>query len=183
MRDLSAGHAWRYPPAMSLIPAELVRRILEGYVLDARGIHGLAHWARVLETGLRLAPHTGADPLVVATFAVFHDSRRENDHHDPEHGLRGARLAEAMRADLGLDAARLELLRFACTHHTDGSVHADPTIGTCWDADRLDLWRVGITPRARFLCTAAARGQDTLDWARPRSRAHLVPPVVADWSR
>ena len=49
----------------------------------------------------------------------------------------------------------------------EGCVHADPTIGTCWDADRLDLWRVGITPHARFL----------------RTGDHLVPPVVADWSR
>lgn len=168
---------------MSLVPAPLVRTILEGYALRPDGIHGLAHWARVLETGLRLAPATGADPLVVATFAVFHDSRRENDHIDPEHGLRGARLAHAMRADLGLDAARLELLRFACTHHTDGTVEDDPTIGTCWDADRLDLWRVGITPKARYLCTAAAREPAVLEWARDRSRAGVVPGVVADWRR
>jgi len=168
---------------MTPIPPELVRRILEGYVLHPHGIHGLAHWARVLETGLRLAPGSGADPLVVATFAVFHDSRRENDHHDPQHGLRGARLAEAMRADLGLDAARLELLRFACTHHADGTVHADPTIGTCWDADRLDLWRVGITPDVRFLSPAAARDHDAQAWSRARSLAEFVPAMVADWSR
>ena len=64
-----------------------------------------------------------------------------------------------------------------------GDPHADPTIGTCWDADRLDLWRVGITPHVRFLCTAAAHDRVTQDWARQRSRDHLVPPVVAEWSR
>jgi uncharacterized protein len=35
----------------------------------------------------------------------------------------------------------------------------DPTIGTCWDADRLDLARegVGIQPRARYMSTEFAR--------------------------
>jgi hypothetical protein len=35
-------------------------------------------------------------------------------------------------------------------------VSADGTIGTCWDADRLDLPRVGIWPSAALLSTDAA---------------------------
>ena len=37
-----------------------------------------------------------------------------------------------------------------------GEVSADPTIGCCWDADRLELARFGRHPIARFLSTAAA---------------------------
>jgi hypothetical protein len=33
----------------------------------------------------------------------------------------------------------------------------DPTVGACWDADRLDLPRVGVTVDPRLLSTAAAR--------------------------
>ena len=33
----------------------------------------------------------------------------------------------------------------------------DPTIGTCWDADRLDIGRVGIIPHERFMSTAAGK--------------------------
>ena len=32
-----------------------------------------------------------------------------------------------------------------------------PTIGTCWDADRLDLGRVGIVPQPKFMSTAFAK--------------------------
>ena len=36
-------------------PAAILRNILPGYVLPLRGDHGVAHWARVTEIGLRLA--------------------------------------------------------------------------------------------------------------------------------
>ena len=31
------------------------------------------------------------------------------------------------------------------------------TIGTCWDADRLDLGRVGIIPSSDFMSTQAGK--------------------------
>jgi uncharacterized protein len=40
-------------------------------------------------------------------------------------------------------------------HHSEGAVHADPTVQTCWDADRLDLGRVGVMPDAKFLSAHA----------------------------
>ena len=40
---------------------------------------------------------------------------------------------------------------------------------TCWDADRLDLGRVGIRPDPRRLFTAAARSPELLSWAYQRS--------------
>ena len=39
----------------------------------------------------------------------------------------------------------------------DGETTTDPTIGCCWDADRLDLGRVGIEPEAEYQSTVAAR--------------------------
>jgi len=161
------------------ITAPLMGAILAGYQLSPTGIHGLPHWARVLETGLRLAEATGADTRVVALFAVLHDARRCNDHSDPDHGRRGAQLARALRGTrLHLDDAELRLLAAACTYHTDGRTTGDVTLLTCWDADRLDLWRVGIEPRDELLCTDAARDPDLRAWVRRRSLAGHVPAVV-----
>ena len=78
----------------------IVHAILERYSLPLGGHHGIAHWARVLENGRRLAKKTGAHPDVVALFAVFHDSCRVNEGTDPEHGLRGAQIAEEFRGNL-----------------------------------------------------------------------------------
>ncbi len=138
-----------------------------GPVLDAvlaastshtSGPHGLAHWERVAGNGLALATGTaGADTEVVLLFALFHDAMRQNDGHDPEHGRRGSALARTLSHLLPLDAGRLDLLTAACDEHTNGFVSDDPTIGACWDADRLDLPRVGIRPDAHLLSTAAAR--------------------------
>jgi uncharacterized protein len=48
-------------------------------------------------------------------------------------------------------------------------LQGDVTVQTCWDADRLDLGRVGIRPVASRLCTPAARAPDVIAWAYARS--------------
>jgi uncharacterized protein len=48
-------------------------------------------------------------------------------------------------------------LRAALIEHDRGLVSDDPTIGAAWDADRLDLTRLGIRPRAALLSTGAAK--------------------------
>ena len=163
----------------------VLREIMAGYALRWDGIHGLRHWGRVLENGRRLAPHTGADLVVVEWFAVFHDSRRVNDGRDPGHGGRGGDLAGVLhdRGLLDITDEQLTLLRDACERHTDGLVDADPTVQTCWDADRLDLARVWITPDPRYLCTPAARAAETIDWAIDRSRSDHEVGEVERWLR
>lgn len=122
-------------------------------------IHGPQHWERVCRYGLLIAEDSGADVQVVQLFALFHDSRRESDGHDPGHGFRGAQYAQQM-----WQAGRFELtqLQFdqlfdACRWHTDQQFHDDVTIATCWDADRLDLGRVAIRPDPQYLNTEFAK--------------------------
>lgn len=135
-------------------------------LVRAHSIHGPGHWVRVERIGLRLCEATGADRRVVQLFSLFHDCRRESDGLDPDHGRRGAEFARQLRGtSLELDDERFALLCLACEGHTDGKVSADPTIGTCWDADRLDLPRVGIIPEPKLLSTAAARERAMMAWA------------------
>jgi uncharacterized protein len=152
------------------VSAELVSFLRGRFQLDWRGIHGAGHWIRVRANGLRLAPVTGADPTVVELFAVLHDVCREDDGSDMEHGARSAALVPEICDDLlGVGREQAELLAFACRHHTHGGTEADVTVQTCWDADRLDLGRVGIRPHPRYLCTPAARSADMIEWAHARS--------------
>ena len=166
---------------MNLKP--IVHRILENYTLPWDGIHGVSHWARVLENGLRLAQVTAANIAVVELFAVFHDSCRVNEAVDPGHGQRGADLAAKLRGDLfHLPDAEFLLLYDACIAHTDGETEADITIQTCWDADRLDLGRVSMAPDPTKLCTPAAKRGDILKWADGRGTFGMIPDVISrDW--
>ncbi|MFM7232303.1 MAG: HD domain-containing protein [bacterium] len=160
------------------LPA-ITREILREYVLHVRGDHGVLHWARVLENGLRLADAVGADREVVTLFALFHDSRRVNEHDDPDHGRRGGEFARTLRGRLvHLEEARFEVLFEACRAHTESYPVSDPTLQVCWDADRLDLGRVGITPDPDRLATDAARG--ALPWAHERAVRHHVPVEVLE---
>jgi uncharacterized protein len=123
-------------------------------------LHGEAHWRAVTYTALELAPLVaGADVLVGFLFGLMHDSQRVHDGNDVGHGPRAAELARVLHGEGFLPVSReqLDLLMTAMHGHTTGRWSSDPTIGLCWDADRLNLWRIGVTPRAEFLSTAAAR--------------------------
>jgi uncharacterized protein len=66
-----------------------------------------------------------------------------------------------------LDGFQLDVLCHAMAHHSNGAVDTDPTVQTCWDADRLDLGRVGIMPAARHRSLEAATHiESAYSWSR-----------------
>ena len=138
---------------------KLLQAIMDQMRLGRDSVHGPEHWRQVAFNGLLLARTTGADPVVVCLFALFHDARRFVEWEDPGHGPRGAGLAREWRGVRHeLDDARFDLLVRACREHTSACVPTgDPTVDTCLDADRLDLVRVGILPDPGRLLTDAAR--------------------------
>ena len=161
--------------------APILRAVLDEYTLPWDGDHGVAHWARVLENGETLARETGADVEVVRLFAVLHDSRRLNEYTDPEHGPRAAEFALTLQGRFyQLDRCALRLLHRACEGHTHERTHPDVTIQTCWDSDRLDLGRVGITPHPSRLCTDFARLPETIAWADARASLGHIPDLIRD---
>lgn len=134
------------------------RALTDHFQLGEYSLHGPDHWRRVEHNGIELTGETGADLLVVRLFAVFHDSCRTNESFDPEHGQRAAELALQTHGELfELQDHQLEFLCEACAGHHLGETTDGITVGTCWDADRLDLCRVTITPAADFMSTAAGR--------------------------
>ncbi len=128
--------------------------------------------ARVLENGWRIADLSGANREVVSLFAYLHDAKRRNNAVDPGHGKRGAAFARTLRGSLiTLSDSDFDLLADACEQHTDGLTDSDVTIQACWDADRLDLGRIGVRPNPEFLCTDAAKRPEIIDWAYRRSQS------------
>jgi len=169
-------------PVLNEITPSLIQTIRNEYQLPWMGIHGITHWARVLENGLCLAQQTGAQTLVVALFAVFHDSKRTSESQDPGHGRRGAEFGKILNGKaFHLSDNDLTLFETACAYHTDSLTTGDVTVRTCWDADRLDLGRAGIIPDPKLLCTAAAKQSQFLIWACERSFLRYEPEICKYW--
>jgi len=148
------------------VSREFYEHLVNSHLLGHEGFHGRDHWLRVLYNAREIASETGANLTVVELFAVLHDSKRQNEYHDPDHGNRAAAYTAELRGvwfDLTDD--EMLLLVEACRYHSDGIVDAHPTIQACWDADRLDLGRVGIRPDPRFLCTGYARRPEVIEAA------------------
>ena len=121
-------------------------------------LHGVSHWERVERNGLLLATPE-CDVTVIRLFAYLHDSCRENDGYDLEHGPRAALMMESLRDSLLKDLSdeQFSLLQQACRQHTSTRSTGNPTIDACFDADRLDLGRVGIQPDPEKMATARGK--------------------------
>jgi hypothetical protein len=61
-----------------------------------------------------------------------------------------------------LSGQKFKHLYEAIRLHSDGHTEAEPALRACWDADWLDLSRVGITPEPRHLCTVHGRQGERL---------------------
>ena len=154
-------------PEFKLIHDLAANRLKSG----EHGLHGPWHWLKVAHNAERLADQTeGADRVVAQFFGLLHDCERITDGTDPQHGVRAAGFARALfeEGKLPINAKQLKLLCTACERHDLGEVSTDPTIGVCWDADRLELPRVGITVDPKLLSTAA--GKMMLQQRSARSR-------------
>ncbi len=129
------------------------------FALPSWSCHGPEHWRSVERNAIVLSSLTpGADVEVARAFALFHDSQRLDDGWDDEHGPRAARFVETHRDEIPLNDAQVAVLVRACEEHTRGAPLDDPTIGVCWDADRLDFDRFRHNkPRPEYLSTEAAR--------------------------
>jgi uncharacterized protein len=131
------------------------QRVVKQFRLGKRSCHYLDHWDRVAAYGAFLGAASGGDLQVIKLFALLHDSQRFEEGADPEHGPRAALYASEVCGFL--QPAQLMLLMLACRDHDRGRTHPDPTIGACWDADRLDLDRVGISCDPNFMSTAEGK--------------------------
>ncbi|MBI1304021.1 MAG: hypothetical protein GC172_09570 [Phycisphaera sp.] len=172
-------------PERALVAAS-VSHVL-GRRMHPWGLHGLAHWWRVRHNGLLVADAMGASARVVTLFAIFHDSHRNDDGADRQHGPRAAawlaRVRRGQDADCcvvtsdtirALDDGEFESLRVACELHTGTPRHDDPTVAACFVADRLDLSRVGFRPDPRRMPAPAGLLTDAvIDAAMERERVGL----------
>lgn len=72
----------------------------------------------------------------------------------------------------------MDSLTLASKLNSNGYTETDTTVQNFWDADRLDLGRVGIIPSARYLCTESARRAAVI--AAPHQRSMMLPKWPPD---
>ena len=131
---------------------------LNGWVLGET--HGFPHWQRVERNGILLSTENGKirediNIKVVRFFAYLHDKCRLDNWTDIEHGVRAADMLHTIRDTILKDFTDedVSLLERACRYHTTELRTGNPTIDVCFDADRLDLGRVGIVPNPKRMAT------------------------------
>ena len=153
---------------------------LQPHVRFPSVVHGPRHWARVRRFGALLATRVALPAearACVELFAWLHDLAREDDGASRRHAVDGAEQIDAVLPEIAgpLSPDQIETIRVAIRYHSDGMVAARAweagafdgigwprdlavaTVGCCWDADRLDLPRVGVVPTEAFMSTPVWR--------------------------
>ncbi len=153
-----------------------VIKLLEAHRRFKSVLHGPRHWVRVHRFGTLMADEYGLDSekrRCVEIFAWTHDLVREDDGPGNQHARDGAAYLDIVLPQVfgGLTAQQTAAIRAAIHYHSDGMAaeeayyrgYLDGTgwdeataiqvIGCCWDADRLDLMRLGRRPRPDLMST------------------------------
>lgn len=147
---------------------------------DSR-IHGVPHWQQVFGNAVRISDAmfrvraSAIDLEFFAWFAMLHDCCRDNDGRDPEHGARAAYFAVGIVPhNSTMDAESQQSLLRALEFHSAGRTDdPDWRVMVCWDADRLDLPRVGTMPDPARMCTPQGA-----EFARAMQSQHADPTEV-----
>ena len=163
------------PTKSNIFTQPYVDFLAHQFQLSHNGFHGIEHWFRVLINGRLIAAETGADLQVIEHFALLHDVMRIDEGTDINHGNRSADYATTLVGDwVHLDDHQLDQLNEACRYHSMGRLTRDITVQACWDADRLDLGRVGARPNPTYLGSRIARETKFLEAAFDRSKRSFV---------
>tara|TARA_B110000971_G_scaffold55406_1_gene56337 strand:- start:597 stop:950 length:354 start_codon:yes stop_codon:yes gene_type:complete len=89
------SQAVEYTPVTSdIVTQAFIEHFCRAYKMDHDGYHGFYHWMRVLQNCRHLAKAENANIIVVELFALLHDTQRQNEDDDSEHGLRGEQFAQ-----------------------------------------------------------------------------------------
>ena len=141
------------------------------FPLDLKGIHGVKHWARVYVNGKKIAEKQAGVRLdVITLFAFLHDHKRIDEGRDINHGARAALAVNELRGRyFEIDNEGFQLLQEAMSGHSHGGTDKNITVQACYDADRLDLGRIGIRPDPEYLCTKIAKDPEFIQAAFLRS--------------
>lgn len=141
----------------------LLKEIIDNFKLNIDGDHGLNHWTRVYKNTQLLSTYYNINSDVFELFAILHDSKREDEFEDINHGKRAAKYIKQLIIDnkINLNYEDQRRLIYACSNHTKSNkkakLYQDIIVQICFDSDRLDIGRVGIIPEEKYFNTDYAK--------------------------
>ena len=141
----------------------LIAQIKNDFKIDYYGDHGINHWRSVYENTQRLSAHYKIESEVFELFALLHDSKRENEAIDKQHGKRASEFVENLlhAEEIVMNDKDAKRLLYTCANHTysdkSDPLFNDLIVQICFDSDRLDIGRVGYVVDPSYLATGYAK--------------------------
>ena len=143
MKTKRCQHDWLKEEMISKLVQQVEATCLP-YLDLIEGVHGLEHLRRVALSAGVLAKQVGADVESCVVGGFLHDCARTGDESGTAHALHSAIQARVI-LDKHYPHLDAYTILFAIQFHADGKTTGDPITACIWDADRLDLQRLGRT--------------------------------------
>jgi HD superfamily phosphodiesterase len=137
--------------------AEKVERDLGAFCsCGGLGLHGFDHLGRVAILAGRLARAVGEDVESAVVMGFLHDSARKDDGGGCLHAIESAVLARKLLLEFYPQMDRGRICD-SIKRHADGETTSDLMVACLWDADRLELKRLGRVVDPDLLSTEIAK--------------------------
>lgn len=163
-----------------IIPVEVMKQVMNEFHLKNSVIHGISHWSRVFYYGATLSKIHNIDLEIIAYFSIFHDSKRMLEDDEPEHGPSAAEFFKKLDSIIFIKPENKEIIYEACRTHNLVDSTDIKEIGVCYDADRLDLWRVSLEPSDKYLHFDISKQNETKDSARIFTRHNFSKTLLSE---
>ncbi|MCP4581303.1 MAG: hypothetical protein GY839_06770 [candidate division Zixibacteria bacterium] len=167
----------------SILTEELLKIIHNEFALEWYGCHGILHWLRVRRNGLALCEKMNGNSKIAELFSVIHDCKRMDNGEDILHGKRASSFIgnTSGMIDSILSPNEIQILKYACEYHTTEDKSDNPDIQICWDADRLDLGRVGKKIDKIYINTSWAKDELFVEKLKSRPINNGLPSFFTNY--
>lgn len=136
-------------------------------------IHGVQHLRQVAFLAGRFAYSLNVDYKTAIIGGYLHDCARSDDGGGNSHAHESAFLAKRI-IETNWSSTDIDKIFYAIYYHADGLNTNDPFIGCIWDADRLNLVRLGLIPKVELLSTEFAKRIHTRFIQNHRIFSHIL---------
>jgi len=162
----------------SELEREIIRQFVFLFKKNATTYHGFDHIYRVSEIAFDLALNEApkfANNIFLA--ACLHDLGKTTDGPEKNHGLKAIFIAKKLLKSYWPKANINFILKTIIRHEKSLPVN-DPAAGCMLDADRLDLFRLKMEPKEKFLSTQG--GKNILKAVREK---YPLPTIYKLWPK
>lgn len=163
----------------NIIPKKIIMEIFKDYNIKTRdSLHDLYHALRVIENGFIISDFNKSNRTIIVIYSIFHDIYSWKCSDRIKASEESANLIIKYRDHINATDEEINKAFTACLNVYKSKKSDDLDIGSCYDADMLDLIRKNIYPEQKEMNTKIGKNSSIIVLCNKKALNNTFP----DWS-